>query len=206
MHVHQSLFDSEGNNAFFDSKDELHLSQTAYSFIAGQLKHARALSAIIAPTVNSYKRLVPGYEAPVYVGWAQFNRSALIRIPRFTKGQDKALRAELRCPDPSSNPYLAFTCMLAAALDGIDNKMKPPKPLNNVNIYDLSLDERKAKDIRELPGSLLEALGELDSDDVLKNALGSEIYTAFRRAKLEEWDEYRIHVTDWEVQNYLESV
>jgi len=205
MHTHQSLFDEKGENVFFDAKDEFHLSQTAYSFIAGQLKHARGLSAIVAPSVNSYKRLVPGYEAPVYVGWAQTNRSALIRIPRYTKGQDKAQRAELRCPDPSSNPYLAFVGMLAAALDGVDNKLKPPKPLNNVNIYELSFEERKAKDIRELPGSLLEALNELDHDEVLKNALGDEIYTAFRRAKLEEWDEYRIHVTDWEVENYLES-
>ena len=108
MHTHQSLFDDQCNNVFFDPMDEFHLSETAYSFIAGQLKHARGLSALVAPTVNSYKRLVPGYEAPVYVGWAQVNRSALIRIPRYTAGQDSATRAELRCPDPSCNPYLAF--------------------------------------------------------------------------------------------------
>lgn len=205
MHVHQSLFDSKGDNHFFNAKDEFHLSETAYSFIAGQLKHARSLSAIIAPTVNSYKRLVPGYEAPVYVGWAQTNRSALIRIPRYTRGQDKALRAELRCPDPSCNPYLAFAVMLAAALDGIDNNLKAPEPMNNVNIYELSLEDRKNNGIQELPGSLAEALEELDKDEVLKNALGDEIYGAFRRAKLEEWEDYRIHVTDWEVQNFLES-
>ena len=118
MHCHQSMFDAKGKNLFFDAKDEVHLSKLAYSFIAGQLAHARALAAVVAPTVNSYKRLVPGYEAPVYIGWAQQNRSALIRIPRYTEGRDKAVRAELRFPDPSSNPYLAFSVMLAAALDG----------------------------------------------------------------------------------------
>src|SRR4030066_184543 len=119
MHCHQSLFDKKGENLFFDGKDEYHLSKVAYSFIAGQLAHARALAALVAPTVNSYKRLVPGYEAPVYVGWAQINRSALIRIPRWSPGRDKSTRAEQRFPDPSTNPYLAFTAMLAAALDGI---------------------------------------------------------------------------------------
>lgn len=205
MHTHQSIFDEKGKNIFFDPKDDFHLSETAYSFIAGQLKHARALAALVAPTVNSYKRLVPGYEAPVYVGWAQINRSALIRIPRYTAGQDNSMRAELRCPDPSCNPYLAFAGMLAAALDGIDNKMKAPKPMNNVNIYTLGEDERKAKGIDELPSSLAEALGELHEDDVMKNALGEEIYGAFRRAKLEEWEDFRIHVTDWEREEFLES-
>lgn len=205
MHTHQSIFDEKGKNIFFDPKDDFHLSETAYSFIAGQLKHARALAALVAPTVNSYKRLVPGYEAPVYVGWAQINRSALIRIPRYTAGQDNSMRAELRCPDPSCNPYLAFAGMLAAALDGIDNKMIAPKPMNNVNIYTLGEDERKAKGIDELPSSLAEALGELHEDDVMKNALGEEIYGAFRRAKLEEWEDFRIHVTDWEREEFLES-
>ena len=138
MHCHQSLFDKQGNNLFFDDKDEFHISKVAYSFIAGQLTHARGLAALVAPTVNSYKRLVPGYEAPVYIGWAQINRSALVRIPRFTEGRHKSMRAELRFPDPSSNPYLAFAGMLAAALDGIDNKLTPPKPLNNVNLYHLT--------------------------------------------------------------------
>ncbi|MDO9546354.1 MAG: glutamine synthetase family protein [Pelolinea sp.] len=205
MHTHMSLFDKKGDNIFFDKDDEFNLSKTAYSFLAGQLKHARALSALVAPTVNSYKRLVPGYEAPVYVGWAQINRSALIRIPRHTAGQDKATRIELRCPDPACNPYLAFAGMLAAGKDGLDNKLEPPKPLNNINVYKLSEEERKAKDIRALPSSLADALDELDKDSVLKDALGTEIYTAFRRAKLEENEEYRIHVTDWEVEKYLES-
>jgi len=205
MHTHMSLFDEKGNNLFFNKDDEFKLSEMAYSFIAGQLKHARALSALVAPTVNSYKRLVPGYEAPVYVGWAQRNRSALIRIPRHNKGQDKATRAELRCPDPSSNPYLAFTGMLLAGRDGLKNKMAPPKPLNNINIYKLSQDERKAKGIQALPSSLLEAMQELDKDAVLKDGLGDEIYTAFHRAKMREWEDFRIRVTDWEVETYMEN-
>lgn len=204
MHCHQSLFDAQGNNLFFDPKDEFHLSAIAHGFIAGQLKHARALSALVAPTVNSYKRLVPGYEAPVYIGWAQINRSALIRIPRYTEGQDKAMRAELRCPDPSCNPYLAFTAMLATALDGIDNALPHPEPLNNVNIYHLTPEERLEKGIEQLPGSLIEALGELEKDQVLKNALGPVLYDAFTRAKMSEWDEYRIRISDWELARYLE--
>lgn len=203
MHCHQSIFDKNGKNLFFDAKDEFHLSKLAYGFIAGQLKHAKALTAIVAPTVNSYKRLVPGYEAPVYIGWAQINRSALIRIPRYTVGKDKAMRAELRFPDPSSNPYLAFSAMIAAALDGIDNNLTPSKPLNNVNIYDLSREERITRGIESLPGSLKDALAELAADEVVKNSIGSKLYSAFYRAKEEEWEDYRIHVTDWEVENYL---
>lgn len=205
MHCHQSLFDKSGNNIFFDAKDEAHLSKTAYSFIAGQLAHARALAAIVAPTVNSYKRLVPGYEAPVYIGWAQQNRSALIRIPRYTEGRDKAVRAELRFPDPSSNPYLAFTVMLAAALDGIDNKLEAPKPLNNINLYHLDKEERNKLGVKELPGSLAEALGELEKDEVVKSALGAMTYEAFTRAKWAEWDDFRLRVTDYEVERYLET-
>jgi glutamine synthetase len=205
MHCHQSLFDAKGNNLFFDAKDEVHLTKLAYSFIAGQLTHARALAAVVAPTVNSYKRLVPGYEAPVYIGWAQQNRSALIRIPRFTEGQDKAVRAELRFPDPSSNPYLALTVMLAAALDGIEKNLTPPAPLNNINLYHLSSDDRKKMGVQELPGSLSEALTELDQDTVVKSALGDVTYEAFTRAKWAEWDEYRLRVTDFEIERYLET-
>jgi glutamine synthetase len=205
MHCHQSLFDNDGNNLFFDENDEFHISSRAYSFIAGQLKHARGLAALVAPTVNSYKRLVPGYEAPVYIGWAQQNRSALIRIPRYTEGRNKSMRAELRFPDPSSNPYLAFAGMLAAALDGIDNNLTPPKPLNNVNLYHLDAKERKKMGVGELPGSLAEALTELAKDTVLVDALGPVAYEAFNRAKWEEWDEYRIHVTDYEIKRYLET-
>lgn len=203
MHCHQSLFDKEGNNLFFDPHDDFHLSELAYHFIAGQLAHARSLSAILSPTVNSYKRLVPGYEAPVYIGWAGENRSALIRIPRYTSGKDKAVRAELRCPDPSGNPYLQFNAMLSAAMDGVEKKLMPGKALNNVNIYSLSSEERAAMGIQQLPGSLLEALNELEKDELIKHSLGSELYNAFLRAKRSEWDEYRIFVTDWEKQRYL---
>ena len=205
MHCHQSLFDKKtGENVFFDPNDSAHLSKTAYSFIAGQLAHARALAAVVAPTVNSYKRLVPGYEAPVYIGWAQQNRSALIRIPRYTEGRDKAVRAELRFPDPSANPYLAFTAMLAAALEGIDGQLTPPEPLNNINVYHLSPVERAALNIRELPGSLAEALRELENDALLKDALGEATFEAFTRAKWAEVEESRMKVTDWEVERYLE--
>jgi glutamine synthetase len=205
MHCHQSLFNQDGENLFFDAGDEHHLSNVAYGFIAGQLKHARALAAVLSPTINSYKRLVPGYEAPVYVGWAQINRSALIRIPRYTQGQDKATRAELRFPDPSANPYLAFTVMLAAALDGIDNQLPSPEPLNNVNVYNLTPEERKARGIAELPGSLAEAMRALEADEVLKDVLGPMIFEAFSRAKWAEIDEYRMKVTDWELDRYLEQ-
>jgi glutamine synthetase len=205
MHCHQSLSDLNGNNLFFDKNDPVHLSKLAYSFIAGELAHARSFSAVTAPSVNSYKRLVPGYEAPVYVGWAQTNRSALIRIPRYTPGQDKAVRAELRCPDPSSNPYLAFLAILAAGMDGVEKGMTPPTPLNNINIYELTSADRKRMKIKELPGSLKEALGELDKDEVIKGALGPTLYDAFVRARTAEWEEYRIHVTDWEVEHYLET-
>ncbi len=205
MHCHQSLFDAHGENVFFDDLDPFKLSKLAYGFIAGQLSHARALAAVVAPTVNSYKRLVPGYEAPVYVGWAQINRSALIRIPRFTEGRNKSMRAELRFPDPSANPYLAFTVMLAAALDGIDRKLQAPEPLNNVNVYHLTSEERQARGIQELPASLAEALRELDQDQVIKDALGPTIYEAFVRAKWAEIEEYRMTVTDWELERYLEQ-
>jgi glutamine synthetase len=205
MHCHQSLFDAQGNNLFFDPQGEDYLSEVGRGFIAGQLRHARALSAVVAPTVNSYKRLVPGYEAPVYVGWAQINRSALIRIPHYTKGREKSMRAELRFPDPTANPYLAFSVMLAAALDGIDNKLPCPDPLNNVNVYHLTDEERAARNIAELPGSLAEAMRELEADEVVQNALGSLTYEAFWRAKWAEIEEYRTKVSDWEVEHYLES-
>jgi len=205
MHCHQSLFDVNGENLFFDLDDEYHLSDLAYGFIAGQLKHARSLAAVVAPTINSYKRLVPGYEAPVYVGWAQINRSALIRIPHYSAGREKSVRAELRFPDPSTNPYLAFTVMLAAALDGIDNKLVCPKPLNEVNVYRLSLEDRLERDIAELPASLAEAMRELESDLVLQTAMGKDVYETFWRAKQAEIESYRTNVTDWEVERYLET-
>jgi glutamine synthetase len=204
MHCHQSFSDDVGRNLFFDPADEYKLSGLAYGFIAGQLKHARALSAVVAPTINSYKRLVPGYEAPVYVGWAQLNRSALIRIPHYTEGHPSSVRAELRCPDPSANPYLAFLVMLAAAIDGIDNELKVPEPLNQINVYALTPEDRQRMNISELPGSLAEALRELDKDMLLQEALGPVIYKAFVRAKWSEIEESRMRVTDWEIERYLE--
>ncbi len=205
MHCHQSILDARGQNLFFDAEDEYRLSALAYGFIAGQLAHARALAALVAPTVNSYKRLVPGYEAPVYISWAQINRSALIRIPRYTEGHNESARAELRFPDPSCNPYLAFTGMLAAALDGIDGKRRPPQPLNDINIYELDEAQRAKLGVTSLPNSLAEALDDLEADDILRAALGPEAYEAFRRAKLAEWADYRIAVADWEVERYLEA-
>jgi len=205
MHCHQSLFNETGDNLFFDPDDKYNLSNLAYRFIEGQLSHARAMAAVIAPTINSYKRLVPGYEAPVYVGWAQINRSALIRIPRYNPGKNNAVRVELRCPDPSANPYLAMAAMLAAGLDGIDRKLICRPDLNDVNIYHLTPEERKSQNIDELPGSLAEALRELDGNQVIKDVLGKEMYESFRRAKWAEIEEYRLKVTDWEVERYLET-
>jgi glutamine synthetase len=204
MHTHQSMFSEEGENLFFDPEDDHHLSDLAYNFLAGQLKHARGMSAVLAPTANSYKRLVPGYEAPVYIGWAQINRSALVRLPRYTKGRNKSVRLELRCPDPSANPYLAFAAMLAAGLDGIDSGLDCPAPLNNVNIWNLDDKERAELGIEALPGSLAEAMSEFEKSDVIKSALGEMIVDVFKRAKWAEVDEYRTRVTDWEVSRYLE--
>jgi glutamine synthetase len=204
MHTHQSIFNEKGENVFFAADDEFHLSKAAYGFIAGQLEHARAMSAVVAPTVNSYKRIVPGYEAPVYVCWAQINRSAMIRIPRYSPGHETSTRAELRFPDPSCNPYLAFTVMLAAGLDGIERGLRPPAPLNHINLYELDAEELKAHQVQQLPGSLAEALEALADDRVLREALGDEAYEAFVRAKRSEWDTYRARVTDWEIETYLE--
>jgi glutamine synthetase len=204
MHTHQSIFSKKGDNLFYDEKDEHHLSELAYHFLAGQLKHARGMSAVLAPTANSYKRLVPGYEAPVYIGWAQINRSALIRLPRYTTGRNKSVRLELRCPDPSANPYMAFAAMLAAGLDGIDQKLDCPAPLNNLNIWNLGKEEREKRGIEALPGSLAEAMHEFDENEVIKDALGPVICDVFKRAKWAEVDEYRTRVTDWEISRYLE--
>ena len=205
MHTHQSIFDLEGKNLFFNGADDHYLSSMAYGFIAGQIEHARALAAIVAPTVNSYKRIVPGYEAPVYVCWAQINRSAMIRIPSYSEGRETSIRVELRFPDPSCNPYLAFAAMLAAGLDGIDRDLPCPPPVNNLNIYEMEERELQKIGISQLPGSLAEALQELEGNSVIKDTLGEEAYTAFTRAKQAEWDEYRTRVMDWEVEYYLET-
>ncbi len=205
MHTHQSMFDEQGANLFFNAEDDYFLSEMAYGFIAGQMKHASALAAIVAPTVNSYKRIVPGYEAPVYVCWAQINRSAMIRIPSNTAERPMSTRAELRFPDPSCNPYLAFAGMLAAGLDGVENGLDCPPPVNDLNIYEMTGEELAAKGIAQLPGSLAEALRALGDDSILQGALGEEIYEAFSRAKWSEWDEYRTRVMDWEIEYYLET-
>ncbi len=202
MHTHQSFMDSKGGNAFYDPVDKYHLSQVAYQFMAGQLAHARGLSAIVAPTVNSYKRLVPGYEAPAYVCWGQINRSALIRIPMVSKGQEKATRAELRCPDPSCNPYLAFAAMLAAGLDGIDKGMTPPGPTEE-NVFEFDYSQLEQANIQMMPGSLAEALDEFRKDEVIQTALGEHVCRWFIRAKTKEWDAYRLQVTPWELERYL---
>lgn len=203
MHCHQSIFSTEGENLFNDEQDPYRLSNLAYKYIAGQLKHARALCAVVAPTVNSYKRLVPGYEAPVYIGWAQVNRSALIRIPQPMPGKRDSVRLELRFPDPSSNPYLAFNAMLAAGLDGIDQDLECPDSLNQVNVYELSPGSRQELGIEMLPGSLLEALIDFKSDQVLQAALGKSLTDAFLNSRQAEWEAFRTQVTDWELTRYL---
>jgi glutamine synthetase len=203
MHCHQSLF-AGSTNSFYDANDEYKLSQTAYHFIAGLLHHSRGLSGIVAPTVNSYKRLTPGYEAPVYICWAQRNRSALIRVPRYTVGREKSVRVELRFPDPSANPYLAFAAMLEAGLDGIAKKMTPPKPVNE-DVFEWSAAEREERGVGVLPSTLEEAMNELAADDVVRGALGNHIYEAYDRAKRAEWEAYRLHVSNWELERYLET-
>ncbi len=205
MHTHQSLWDiKKGKNAFADQGDEYGLSSTAKQYIAGTLEHARGMIAVLAPLVNSYKRLVPGYEAPVYIGWARINRSALIRIPQISKGQLNSTRIELRCPDPSSNPYLAFACMLAAGLDGVERKLTPPDPVEE-NLYHLDAAKLESRRIRQLPGTLRDALEELKADTVIREALGEHIFERFVEAKSEEWDEYRMQVSAWELDRYLEA-
>ena len=167
---------------FYDEKKDYNLSETALHFIAGQLNHARAMSAIVSPTINSFKRLIPGYEAPVYICWGQRNRSALIRIPRTFRGDASAARAELRCPDPSANPYLALTVMLEAGLDGIKNKMMPVKPLEE-SAYGMNRQKRQELEIRELPFSLAEAVEELKNDEVIFNCLGEHLKKVYVQKK-----------------------
>jgi glutamine synthetase len=202
MHVHQSLFKGD-RNMFFDASDKYKLSDVAYGFIAGQLEHVREMSAVLSPTVNSYKRLVPGYEAPVYICWGQRNRSALIRVPRFSPGREKSTRAELRCPDPSCNPYLTFAVMLRAGLDGIKRKLRPPEPVEE-DVYHFDDAKLASKNIATLPGSLEEALEEFSKSKLMKETLGKHTYERYLEAKEEEWDSYRINVTEWELKRYLE--
>jgi glutamine synthetase len=202
MHIHESLFKKGGKvNAFYDENGKYQLSKTALHYIAGLLTHARGYCAITNPLVNSYKRLVPGYEAPVYIAWSEKNRSPLVRIPAR---RGVGTRAELRCPDPACNPYLALAVTLKAGLDGIRRKLDPGDPVN-LNIYHLTDEERKQRNIRSLPGNLTEALDELEADDLIKSALGEHIYDKFMTAKRIEWDEYRQQVHHWELDQYLSS-
>jgi glutamine synthetase len=201
MHVHQSLF-SGGRNSFFDPDDEYHLSPVAKSFIAGQLRHAREISALFAQWVNSYKRLVPGYEAPVYIAWSRRNRSALIRVPVYHPGKEQATRAELRCPDPSCNPYLTFAAMLHAGLEGIEKGYELPEPMET-NLYHLTADERRRLGVGELPTTLGEAIEELAESELVLKALGEHVFTRYIDLKRAEWDEYRVEVTPWELNRYL---
>lgn len=203
MHCNMSLFDKEGNNAFFDEKDKngMQLSQDAYYFLGGLMKHAYSYTAIMNPTVNSYKRLVPGYEAPVYVAWAGSNRSPLIRVPA-SRGQ--GTRLELRSVDPTANPYLALAVLLESGLDGIENKIDAPAPVE-ANIYTMTAEEREAAGIVDLPSTLHNALKALQSDDVVKSALGEHIFTNFIEAKRIEWASYATFVSQWEIDNYIHS-
>lgn len=203
MHVHQSLF-KNGRNAFYDASDSYHISDLAKSFIAGQLKHIKAMNAVLNPTVNSYKRLVSGYEAPVYISWGQTNRSALIRIPRVNPDKPTATRAELRCPDPTTNPYLAFAVMLAAGLDGIESEHTLPTPVEE-NVYEMTSEEMLNRGIETLPANLQEALKHLSKDPILREVFGEITYKKYHDIKMQEWEDFRIAVTDWEKDNYLEK-
>ncbi|MFA5093906.1 MAG: glutamine synthetase family protein [Candidatus Omnitrophota bacterium] len=201
MHVHQSLFKGD-KNAFFDAKDKFHLSKIAKSYIAGLLKHSREITAVTSQWVNSYKRLVPGYEAPVYIAWAKKNRSTLVRIPEYKVGKEKATRVEYRSPDPACNPYLAFSVMLAAGLEGIEKNYELIPPTEE-NVFELTPDERAKRGIRPLPGDLYEAILETEKSSVVKKALGDHAFTTFIENKKIEWDKYRARVTDYEIKEYL---
>ena len=201
MHTHQSLFHGK-DNAFFDKKDKYHLSKIAKQFISGQLKHAREICSLTAQWVNSYKRLVAGYEAPVYASWGQRNRTALIRVPLYRPGNEKATRVELRCPDPACNPYLAFAAMLAAGLEGIEKDYSLPPPVEP-NIYRMAMEERQRRGVSSLPGNLFEAIGETEKSKFVKDTLGEHIFSRFLFNKKREWEEYRIQITQHEIKKYL---
>lgn len=201
MHVHQSLFKGD-KNAFFDAKDKYHLSKAAKCFIAGLLKHSREITAITSQWVNSYKRLVPGYEAPVYISWAKRNRSTLVRIPEYKPGKEKATRVEYRSPDPACNPYLAFSVMLAAGLEGIEKNYELRSPTEE-NVFELTAEERKKHGIEPLPGDLYEAVLEAEKSQLVRKALGEHAFSIFIENKKIEWDRYRARVTDYELNQYL---
>jgi len=206
MHTHQSLYSiTDSRNAFADGDNAYGLSDTARSYMAGILAHARGMSAVLAPLVNSYKRLVPGYEAPTYLTWGRTNRSALIRVPKVSPGKSiEGTRAEVRCPDPSSNTYLAFAVMIAAGLDGLERGLTLGEPVEE-SLFEMDAATIASKGIRELPGTLGEAIDELEKDSVVREALGDHVYSHFVEAKRAEWDEYRTQVSQWEVERYLDQ-
>jgi glutamine synthetase len=201
MHVHQSLFKGD-RNAFYDPSDEYHLSDMAKHYIAGLIHHAPEITAITNQWVNSYKRLVPGYEAPVYVSWARRNRSAMIRVPMYKPGKELATRIEFRSPDPACNPYLAFAVMLGAGMDGIEKKLELPNPIEE-DIYEMNRAERRAHGITDLPGNLYAAILVTEQSELVKSVLGDHIFNKFIENKKIEWDQYRAHVSQFELERYL---
>ena len=207
MHTHQSLYSiDDERNSFADAGRRTGCRRLAKSYMAGILSHARGMIAVLAPLVNSYKRLVPGYEAPTYLTWGRTNRSALIRVPMVSPGKSiEGTRLEVRCPDPSSNTYLAFAAMIAAGLDGVEKSIELAEPVEESPVRDGRGADRGQVGIKELPGTLGEALDELEKDDVIREALGDHVFSHFIDAKRDEWDEYRTQVSDWEVERYLEQ-
>ncbi len=201
MHTHMSLFRGK-RNAFFDPKGKYNLSEMARHFIGGLLKYGPELTAVTCQWINSYKRLVPGYEAPVYLSWAQRNRSDLIRVPMYKPGKEEATRIEYRSPDPACNPYLAFAVMLAAGLAGMEEKLEPPEPVEE-NVYKMTAAEREKRGIRQLPGSLVEAVQLTEKSELVRNALGDHAFTHFIENKKVEWDRYRVQITSYELEKYL---
>jgi glutamine synthetase len=201
MHTHQSLFRGE-ENAFFDASDEYFLSPIGKSFIAGLLRHARELSCVFAQWVNSYKRLVPGYEAPVYIAWSRRNRSALVRVPLYHPGKEQATRAELRCPDPACNPYLTFACLLHAGLEGVEKGYELEPPMER-NLYELTHEERERAGVEALPESLGEAIEIGAQSELLLKALGEHVHSRYIDLKRQEWEDYRVQVTPYELDRYL---
>ncbi len=201
MHTNQSLFNLDGENAFFDEKGPLQLSETAYQYICGILKNARGFAAVTNPLVNSYKRLVPGYEAPTYIAWSASNRSALVRIPA---SRGISTRAEVRCPDPTCNPYLALAMMLNAGLDGVRNKLTAP-PSVDVDIFEMTSAEKEQACIASLPGSLEEAIVALKESSLARETLGEHIFDKYIEGKTKEWDSYRTAVTEWEINRYIKN-
>jgi glutamine synthetase len=201
MHTHQSLFKGD-KNAFFDQNDEFYLSDIAKKYIAGLLHHSKEITLVCNQWVNSYKRLVPGYEAPVYICWARRNRSTLIRVPMYRPGKEKSTRIEFRSPDPACNPYLAFACMVRAGVEGIEKNYPLPEPLE-IDVYHLTEEDRKKLNLDVLPGSLIEAIEIAERSELLKETLGEHIFTNLITAKKIEWDEYRKRVHEYEIKTYL---